>query len=75
MILRLAGVAMVGGAAGMAAGVTAVLAACTVAQVAKKGLERRADLSARLRDLPPSPLPPAIADITTPPVRATGGDG
>ncbi len=40
MILRLAANAAVHTAGGVAMGVTAVLAACTVAQVAKKGAER-----------------------------------
>lgn len=40
MIVRTMGLAAIHGAAGVAMGVTAALALCTVAQVARKGVEK-----------------------------------
>ncbi len=61
MILRLTSVAALHGAAGVAFGVTSVLAACTLAQVAKKGVDHRATLQNRVGGLPSSPLAPTGA--------------
>jgi hypothetical protein len=55
MILRLGAVAAIHGAAGVAMDVTGVLAACTVAQVAKVGWEEMGRTSTR-----PSPAPPSM---------------
>ena len=62
MILRLAAIGAVHGAAGIAMGLTGVLAACTVAQIAKKGVE-----AASRQKVPAMPaMPPAAMAPTRP---------
>lgn len=59
MILRLGGSAAIHAASGVAAGITLVLAACTVAQVAKRGADRFARTAPAPN--PPEPMAPAPA--------------
>lgn len=77
MILRLGGAIAVHTAAGVAMGVTTVLAACTVAQVAKKVVENAPGAGRGGMPRPPSGFPPSptssppnpapAADYSTPP--------
>ncbi|MFO7757591.1 MAG: hypothetical protein R6V26_03780 [Roseovarius sp.] len=63
MILRLAANAAIHTAGGVALGVTAALAACTVAQVARHGMQRQRRGKTGLDDVPPaSPSDPKATD-------------
>ena len=63
MILRLAANAAIHTAGGVALGVTAALAACTVAQVAQRGLQCQRKGRTGLDDIPPaSPSDPKATD-------------
>lgn len=63
MILRLAASAAIHTAAGVALGVTAALAACTVAQVARRGMQCQRTGRSGLDDIPPaSPSDPKATD-------------
>lgn len=63
MILRLATNAAVHTAGGVVLGVTAALAACTVAQVARHAVQRQRNGMTDLDDIPPaSPSDPKASD-------------
>jgi|GEM_PF-1699350 hypothetical protein len=63
MILRLATNAAIHTAGGVVLGVTAALAACTVAQVVQRGVQRQRNGMTDLDDVPPaSPSDPKASD-------------
>lgn len=63
MILRLAANAAIHTAGGVALGLTAALATCTVAQVAQRGLQCQRKRKTGLDDIPPaSPSDPKPTD-------------
>ncbi len=63
MILRLAANTAIHTAGGVALGVTAALAACTVAQIAQRGMQCQRKGKTGLDDIPPaSPSEPKATD-------------
>lgn len=63
MIIRLAANAAIHAAGGVALGVTAALAACTVAQIAQRGMQCQRNGKTNLDDIPPaSPSDPKATD-------------
>lgn len=65
MILRLATNAAIHTAGGVALGVTAALAACTVAQIVQRGVQQQRKRGSDFDDLAPNPSDPKPTDPRT----------